>query len=110
MRSLRNQVFGNKIPDLIRNELWIRDRKRKLKKSRSRSKKKELRECSFRPVINETAVLSPSLKYKYYDLQKNYAHSYSQNGKQAKEIKDKDNYLLYGNLVQSLGKLSNFNI
>lgn len=93
---LLKQGFGNKIPDLIRNELWIRDKNRKLKKSRSRSKKKELKECSFKPAINEHAVLSPSPKYKYHDLQKNQPASYTSKGLKAKTLKENEYRLLLG--------------
>ena len=76
IQKLSQTGLWKKIPDLIRNELWIRDRERKLKHKRKSSKKQVMKECTFRPEINQSSP-SPFPKYKYYDLEKNRDNSYT---------------------------------
>lgn len=96
------------LPDLIRNELWIRAKERNRRKLRRRSRRSEMKECTFKPHINKRATLSPSPKYKYHDLQKNRTSSYSKQGKAKLSQKHRDNHELYGKYIQSIGTSSKF--
>jgi hypothetical protein len=65
----------------------------------------ERKEWTFKPKLNKTATLSPSPKYKYYDLKKNLESSYTKQMQQRNAIKQRDNYELYGKYIkQKLGK------
>ena len=55
----------------------------------------KLQECTFKPNINKTTV-SPSKKYKYYDLEKNKNHSYTRKGSLQRKRREREHYLLYG--------------
>lgn len=108
VKDLSQTGMWKQIPDLVRNELWIRERKRKLKRSKRKYKKLETKECTFKPHINSKATLSPSPKYKYHDLRKNNPSSYSKQGRERKQVQDKDHFELYGKYVQKLGNYTHF--
>ena len=59
-----------------------------------------MREWTFHPKINRQPVLSPSPKYKYHDLQKNWEKSYFQQLIARREVKHRDEYELYGKYIE----------
>lgn len=83
----------------------MRDKKRKMNKLKHQTKKSEMKECTFKPQLNKTATLSPSPKYKYYQLRKNLEGSYSKQRELQKVVQEQDNYELYGKHIQQAGRL-----
>jgi len=102
--KLRKLGLWKKIPDLVRNELWIRERKRNISKKRKMSKNKLKKECTFKPKLNKTVNLSPSPHYKYYGHKSSVIESYSKERERKQEQKHIDMHELYGKYVQHIGK------
>ncbi|CAI2366527.1 unnamed protein product [Moneuplotes crassus] len=111
IEKLSKAGLWKQIPQIARNEIWIRHRDKNIKKERKKSKRKETSECSFNPQINKKPFCEikryldgASSKFRldgqpqktYYDLKKSMKSSYSHKAKEAKEIKKKEMYELYG--------------